>query len=59
MILLTGAAGGLGRLVAAGLVARRVPFIAGTRDPERLRGELPSHVPLRKTETKIGQSRRR
>jgi len=48
MILLTGAAGGLGRLVAAGLVARRVPFIAGTRDPERLRGELPSHVPLRK-----------
>jgi NAD(P)H dehydrogenase (quinone) len=48
MILLTGAAGGLCRLVAAGLVARGVPFVAGTREPERLRGELPSHIPLRK-----------
>jgi NAD(P)H dehydrogenase (quinone) len=48
MILLTGAAGGLGRLVAAGLVARGIAFIAGTREPQRLRGELPSHVPLRK-----------
>src|SRR5882724_488990 len=48
MILLTGAAGGLGRLVAAGLVARGVAFIAGTREPQRLHGELPPHVPLRK-----------
>ncbi|GIJ50636.1 NAD(P)-dependent oxidoreductase [Virgisporangium aliadipatigenens] len=47
VILLTGASGGLGRLIAAGLATRSVPFIAATRDPSRLPDPLPGSVSQR------------
>jgi NAD(P)H dehydrogenase (quinone) len=54
MIVVTGAAGGLGRLVVNRLVVQRlvidhqVPVVAGTRTPDKLKPDLPAGVPVRR-----------
>jgi len=49
MILVTGAAGGLGRLVVKRLLTgHQVSVIAGTRVPDKLKPDLPAYVPVRR-----------